>query len=379
MSNVYISKIQDDNITRVVQQILDEMVNEEHILSDLKYLIKPNLINSMPAQSGVTTDLRIVSAVIEWLLEKNINPDNIIVAEASLINTDEIFFKLGLEKITRKYGIKVINIENGNRVKVQSPIPLTMKDLSIPQEVVDCDIIFNLPKLKTHDLTMLTLSMKNFFAFYSRPERKKAHILCIHDSIIEMFGWVKQNKINYHIMDAIIALEGKHGPTNGVPVPLSVIIASDDALSLDITCCKIVDYKYSDVIHIDRAVRNNLGSVEKINIIGTPIEKIIRKFDMPLYIPAGKHQGKILDKIYNFIFRGPLKINYNKCVRCMACKDICPEKCITDTQGKLYINKEKCIKCYCCLEACEYKAVSFKIHFSLLLRILSKVRRILRF
>lgn len=378
MSIVYISKVNQD-INEKVKNILEMMIIPEDLDSSYKYLLKPNLVNSMPANTGVTTDIRIIEAVIEWLIDKKINPENIILAEASLMHTDEVFKNLGIDLLKEKYGVKVVNIETENFIKVDSPTPLTMKSFSVPQIVIDCDIIINLPKFKTHDLTMLTLAMKNFFAFYPAPERKKAHILCIHDSIVEMYAWVNKNKKIYHIVDAITALEGKHGPINGNSVKLNLILASNDGVSLDITCSNLIDYPYQSIIHIDRAIKNNLGEHKEIKIKETFLDEIKNKFDMPLYVSAGKNKAKLIDRVFNLIFRGPLKINNEKCTRCFCCKEICPQKCIYEVNGKLKVDKKKCIKCYCCIEACEYKAVLFKVRFSLLRLILSKIRKILKF
>ena len=303
MAEVFIQKTQENKIINTVKNLLDSMVDEQDIKPNFKFLLKPNFVNYMPAETGVTTDLRIIIGVVEWLLNKNVPAKNILLAEAALMKTAEVFDRLGVKNIEQKYGISVINLELNERIQVSSPISLTMKSFTVPKQVVDSDIIINLPKLKTHDLTMLTLSMKNFFGFYGTPERKKGHILCIHDSIVEMYSWIKKNKKVYHIMDGIIALEGKHGPINGTPVELGLLIASKDAVSLDITCTKIVDYPYHSVVHLQRAIAHKLGSESDIIIKGVQISEIMRKFDMPLFVAPGKRKPGIVELIYNFVFK----------------------------------------------------------------------------
>jgi uncharacterized protein (DUF362 family)/Pyruvate/2-oxoacid:ferredoxin oxidoreductase delta subunit len=378
MSKVYISKTENRNIDVVIGEILDKIFASNLISSTQNIVLKPNFINSMPANSGVTTDLRIVEAAIKWFISKNASPKTITIAEAGLIDTSNIFFNLGVDALTSKYNVKLVNLETEKRVDVDPPLKLTMKKFSVPEVIYKADIIVNLPKLKTHDLTMLTMGLKNFFAFYNRKERKKGHVLCIHDSIIEMYAWIKANKKVYSIIDAVTALEGKLGPTNGQPKKLNLILASDDTLSLDIVCTKILNYPLEKVIHLERAVKHGLGESRNIEIVGESLESIKTVFDMPYFINAKKNKGKFIDRIYNTLFRNGLFVIDDKCVKCKSCIEICPQNCIRFIDDRILIDKKRCIECYCCIEVCEAFAFNFEIRFKPLLKAASGLKKTLK-
>ena len=54
------------------------------------------------------------------------------------------------------------------------------------------------------------------------------------------------------------------------------------------------------------------------------------------------------------------KINKSVCIGCGNCRDICPQKTITITDGKAVINMKNCIRCFCCHEMCPVKAIDVK-------------------
>jgi Fe-S-cluster-containing hydrogenase component 2 len=45
---------------------------------------------------------------------------------------------------------------------------------------------------------------------------------------------------------------------------------------------------------------------------------------------------------------------------CGACWKYCPARAISHDKGKIVFNYEKCIRCYCCIEICPQGALSTK-------------------
>ncbi|MBF0531250.1 MAG: glycyl-radical enzyme activating protein, partial [Deltaproteobacteria bacterium] len=48
--------------------------------------------------------------------------------------------------------------------------------------------------------------------------------------------------------------------------------------------------------------------------------------------------------------------NQNRCVKCRACVQACPEKAVFLTDGKIVMDRRECSSCGLCAEACNYGA-----------------------
>lgn len=186
---------------------------------DEKVLIKPNLVNSSPAASGVTTDPSILCSLVSLLQEEGIS--EICIGESSIENTDQVLQALGRADLER-LGARVINFDQEPEgwVSADSPLGLALQRFRIARAVRDCDIIISAAKMKTHCETGVTLSVKNLLGAISPQDRQAAHHTDIHRAIVDVYSYFCQNKQVVSVVDALWALEGRRGPIAGTPVRL---------------------------------------------------------------------------------------------------------------------------------------------------------------
>ena len=45
--------------------------------------------------------------------------------------------------------------------------------------------------------------------------------------------------------------------------------------------------------------------------------------------------------------------DFDNCVECKACEQICPKACIRFVDGRLVLDEEKCISCNLCEKVCQ--------------------------
>ncbi len=75
------------------------------------------------------------------------------------------------------------------------------------------------------------------------------------------------------------------------------------------------------------------------------------KPDVTLQYPEEK-------KTLNENFRGKIKYNKDKCIKCRICKMVCPLKdAIVITENEFKIDYSQCIFCYNCVEHCTKNAL----------------------
>ncbi|HDM36609.1 MAG TPA: DUF362 domain-containing protein, partial [Candidatus Syntrophoarchaeum butanivorans] len=103
MSRVCLTRVQNEDVCGAIEFCFNEAVTEDLLKEVRKILIKPNLLNSSPAHTGVTTDLRIIESLIVILREKGIK--EIIVGEGSFEDTGKVFNALGVYQL-EKFGAK---------------------------------------------------------------------------------------------------------------------------------------------------------------------------------------------------------------------------------------------------------------------------------
>ncbi len=99
------------------------------------------------------------------------------------------------------------------------------------QLVVDADYIINVPKLKTHSMTVLSGGIKNLFGCVPGLQKPEMHYryqdqAAFARMLVELAHTVAPNVT---VMDATEAMEG-NGPTGGSVRKTGVLMASKDVL-----------------------------------------------------------------------------------------------------------------------------------------------------
>ncbi len=333
------------------------------ILRDLKLtgkekvLIKPNLVVSSPARSGVTTDLRIVSSLIKLLQEEGL--EEIWVGESSLENTAEILQSLGVAEL-EKLGARVINFNEEGWVSVESPLHLALRRFRVARAILDCDIIISAAKMKTHCDTGVTLSVKNLLGAISVQDRQAAHRTDIHKAIVDVYSYLHKSKRVVSVVDALYALDGRRGPITGHPVKMDLIVSGSDPLAVDAACVAIMGCAARAIPHLALAQQHGLGSLD-FTVEGKRIEAVQRNFQIPSLLPISR--SSLVSYALSHVFKKRSFLRFaDKCNGCGACALNCPIGAVAVRNGRAWIADDMCIGCLVCLESCRQGALDYRMH-----------------
>jgi Pyruvate/2-oxoacid:ferredoxin oxidoreductase delta subunit len=221
-----------------------------------------------------------------------------------------------------------------------------------------------MPKMKTHGLMKITGAVKNCYGFIPGMQKALYHTKgkdekTFGELLIDIYLQCK-DKIVINIMDAIVGMEGE-GPGNGDPKNTGLVIASTDALALDVTQTRIMGFDPLKIGTTNAAIKRNLLNISDIKIIGDYKDSNIPKLD---YKPAGAGKGitKFLTTAKSYLTKTPVLIpecNKDKCIKCGICAKLCPVQCITLSPYPTF-DRNVCIKCYCCHEHCPQGAIFLK-------------------
>lgn len=326
-----------------------------------RVLLKPNVLAIRPPEDAVTTHPAVVAAMCELVREAGGIPvigDGSGIVKPGSTTTSQALKKSGIEGVASDHGVELVNFETSGYVEVDVPGAREFPRLYISKAVLDADVVISLPKLKTHELTLYTGAVKNFFGTVPQKTRKQAHFLedrrRFGEAIVDIYSIVKPQLT---VMDGVVGMEG-NGPSNGTPVFAGVIMASYDCVALDIVASELIGIDPSKVPTNRAALARGFGT-EHPEITGMPLEKVKVKFKKP--------EGGITAYIPPFLMRILRKqlavkpfINTSNCALCRACVSNCSVHAIEETGRVLKINDEKCIQCYCCRELCPNDAVGIK-------------------
>lgn len=360
MTKVSVLKCNDYNVEEIYKVIKQSLKNINfEIPKNKKVLLKPNVLGQKKPELAITTHPAFLDALCRLLKENN---NEIWIGDSSGLASyggTKIAFKIsGIEAVAEKYNAKLISFEGSKRKEIIDNNAKIIKKFILAKEPFMADLIINVPKLKTHVLTKFTGAVKNMFGCIPGGGKSKNHALAPNeDMFANLLLDLYQNIIpNLNIMDAVIGLEGDGPGSAGIPKRIGLIIASKDAVAMDIVASKIIGYNPLDIKTIKYAIERGLFSkIEDVEIIGE------KDFRIDFKKPQKKPQlvSNLPKPIVKFAFNlASFKphISKKKCKRCGICAKVCPVKAI-NLQPYPKFNRKKCILCYCCHENCPYNAI----------------------
>lgn len=234
-------------------------------------VIKPNVAYHKDIYGNINTDPRVLDAVIRIAKEHS---NNVLVVETdSTSNPAEIRMEQsGTMGIVRKNNASFLNLSNDEIVDVE----VNKRKIRLPKTVLDAPYFINVPKLKTHELTVITVALKNLYGLL--PEKSKAAFYHpILDEIIPAINLaVRQDLV---VADGIICMEGR-GPIVGTPVEMNVILCGRDSVTVDSVAAHLMGFKPEKIKTIVNTHRGGLGEIKlsKIEIVGVNLKSVAKKF-----------------------------------------------------------------------------------------------------
>lgn len=321
-----------------------------------KILLKPNLLSPKEPEKVCTTNPEFLRAAIRIVKTAGAYP--FIGDSPALHSFEKVVSVSGIKKVCEQENVPLVPFKTPLLIKNKNG--KLIKSFVIAKEITEFDKIINIPKLKNHSLTLITVAVKNLFGVIPGMRKGQYHLRFqdayrFSQMLIDLNMVVKPVLT---IVDGIIAMDGD-GPAAGNPKETCLIIAGDDTVAVDYISSIIMNYNPDDIPVINAAKEANFGGfcLDLINLKGEKLEKVVVK-DFKTLKPAAKGlRTKIIQFISkNFIIKRP-RIKKSICTGCGDCVRVCPAHTILLKKSKAVINYKKCVRCYCCFEICRFKAI----------------------
>src|SRR6202171_1167109 len=242
-----------DGIEAAAHRIIEQVGGMESVMRGAKMaILKPNLVAGRNAASGSTTSFALMKAVAEEVRACGAEP---VLCETpgTEFDRDATYTILGIDKFCEENGIRILRVDpeggEADWVELQPAGAKKLRRYHMPRILQEARLI-NLPVLKTHVVSTMTLSMKNLMGILPRPDRRSMHTFGIDQSIVDMNRGIKPDLT---IVDGSVGQDGE-GPLYGEKADLQVLVAGRDSLAVDLACCQLVGVKPRDVPHLKLAL-----------------------------------------------------------------------------------------------------------------------------
>jgi len=260
----------------MVRQALDLIDAAQIVAPTDRIVLKPNYVEPMMPDTGVTTDPRVIEGVIAWL--QDLGATDITVAESTWqrSRTQRAFEMVGLPQMAKRRGVKLLNLYDDEHVEVTIPNALSLHTVLLPRTVLEADCLISLPKLKCHCMAYVTLGIKNLMgAVFPEKDLMHRHL----DERLRDLATVLRAKLT--VIDGLIGAERHENA--GTPVQTNVIIAGADPVATDAVGAMVMQIDPTRVAHLRLCAEAGLGQhrPDAIEIVGAPVEQVRKQYRHP--------------------------------------------------------------------------------------------------
>jgi uncharacterized protein (DUF362 family) len=246
-----------------------------------RVLLKPNLVEFEPGTVINTHPHVVIGAAIAC---RRAGAREVVVAEGPGHRRDLEYLLSSTGMLRLLAGEKVpfvdLNHDDVHAVPLRSWFT-TLPALSLPQALLQADVVVSMPKLKTHHWAGITCSMKNLFgvvpgAVYGWP-KNLLHFRGIDESILDLVATVRPHLA---IVDGVVGMEGD-GPIMGTPKAAGVILMGRDVVAVDASAARVMGLRPEQVRYLAEASRF-LGHVDaaRIPMRGEALERFVTPFEV---------------------------------------------------------------------------------------------------
>ncbi|MDO9391194.1 MAG: DUF362 domain-containing protein [bacterium] len=319
-----------------------------------KVLLKPNLLSAKTPDRAITTHPAVVEAVIILVKEAGGIPMVGDSPAGAFKSLEGFWDTTGMLEVCRKHSVELISFErSGVHLK-----ELNGKKYHIATPVLDADVLINLPKLKTHSLTLMTGAVKNMYGVIPGLKKSMYHKQApkpwdFSNLLVDIYALARPHLT---IIDAVVGMEGL-GPSAGNPRDLGFIMAGQDGVALDGYAAHLLGKKPLDIPTTRIAAQQKLGiaNLKQIEVLGDQIFPF-KDFKWPpnwfySLIP------NFLAKYAARLFWVHPAIDPKLCINCGYCVESCPVSALASVGAVPEFNYKLCINCLCCSEVCPQHAV----------------------
>lgn len=250
-----------------------------------KVFVKPNIVlwndlRPFPKWGMITTS-RVVEDMVALLKDQGIRDIAIGEGPVLLDQRDKdvalrAFQGLGYESLKKRYSVKLVNVHRSSFQAVDLGDGIKIE---LSRDFLERDFVVNLPVMKTHSQTVVSLGIKNLKGVIAINARKKCHaadpVKDLHFRVARLANCLPSS---FTLLDGIYTNECGPG-FDGKMRRSDLLVASQDVLSADKVGARLLGYDPTDVPHLVHAAANarRPADLSDVELRGANIEDVALK------------------------------------------------------------------------------------------------------
>jgi uncharacterized protein (DUF362 family)/NAD-dependent dihydropyrimidine dehydrogenase PreA subunit len=320
----------------------------------MQVLLKPNLLTVADLAHAVTTHPTVVGAVAELVQEAG---GTVLVGDspAGPVQTNPAVWREGgMVGVAEHTSARLVPFDGVTWKRLGGD------DYFIARPVIEADLVINLPKLKTHALTLFTGAVKNLFGTIPGTRKREVHCRApgMKDFSRTLVDVLELVQPGLTIMDGILGQEGNGPGVGGTPRWYRCLAASADPVALDTVIAGAMGCRPGEVLHLAQASARGLGvsAQEAIRVEGDGRMLDFGPVDLPKagrYLRVPSWVGALLGRAVKF----RPTLDPAECAGCGRCTEVCPVGAIEPGKPPIFA-LDDCVGCFCCAEICPRGAIT---------------------
>jgi len=255
-------------------QLLDRALKEmggiaKYVKKGQNVVIKPNIGWDKSPEFAANTNPELIEALVKQCIKAGAK--KVTVFDHTCDNWQKCYQNSGIEQLAKAAGASVIPGNDESYYKdVTIPQGQKLKSTKIHQAMLEADVWFNVPVLKNHGGSKMSIAMKNYMGIVW--DRGFFHSNDLQQCIADICTWTKKPALN--IIDAYRCMR-KNGPQGRAISDTSVLktlIVSSDIVAADTAAIGLFNQveamDINTVTHIAKGENLKLGTqnLDKLNI-----------------------------------------------------------------------------------------------------------------
>ncbi len=261
-------------------------------------LLKPNYCDRLSFKTGAVTNPHLVRALSGYFLQRGAA---VVIAEGGSANLSSTRPAFALNKLDEGSleGAALFDVKEGAFRERPLPGPAGAKAgmtaVNVSAILDRADIIVNVPVMKTHILTGVTLGFKNLKGLIRDEDKLAFHR---HGLVFPVLALSRIVRPHLVVMDGTVGMEG-NGPLHGNPANKGILIFSNDPEAAEIAAVKTMGFEPADIEYLKLAA--DLGlldqaalALENATFTGLSPAEAVREFKKPAFPDFGRHNIRLL-------------------------------------------------------------------------------------
>ncbi len=222
--------------------------------------VKPNMAWDAPPEQAATTNPGVVAAVVRMCLESGAK--TVKVGDHTCHPAQKAYPNSGIEAAVKEAGGEVVYLD-GNRFREMEIGGARLEKWEVYPEIVESDLVINVPIAKHHGLPQVTLCMKNYMGVVGG--RRNAWHQDMAACLCDITRFMKPQLC---ILDAVRILT-RNGPVGGNlddVKALGIVAAGTDIVALDAFGVTLLGHKPEDIATVVAADKAGLGVMDYMSL-----------------------------------------------------------------------------------------------------------------